>query len=79
MHRIDEQVRKSATKRGKLNVYIFKNELNLYLTVCDKTMSLGLFKNDGSFDQNRILISRAEKSLDWADELFEHVKGQVKK
>jgi len=77
MFRVDEQVRKNAIKRRSLKVYIFKNDLNLYLTVCDKTMSLGLFKNDGSFDQNRILISEAAKSLEWANELFEHVKKEV--
>ena len=40
-------------------------------------MSLGLFKNDGSFDQNRILISKDEKSYEWAKELFEYVKDRV--
>ena len=40
-------------------------------------MSLGLFKNDGSFDQNRILISENEKSLFWANNLFETLLQQV--
>jgi predicted transcriptional regulator len=40
-------------------------------------MALGLFKNDGSFDQNRILISSNEKSNKWAEKLFEHVRKQV--
>ena len=76
--RVNPNVRKIAIKENKLKVYVFNDDLNLYLTVCDNSMSLGLFKNDGSFDQNRILISKAEKSLEWADELFEHVKKQVK-
>ena len=41
-------------------------------------MSLGLFKTDGSFDQNRILVSNNDSSSKWALELFEHVKKQVK-
>ena len=78
MFRVNEKVRKDALTNGKLKVYVFKKELNLYLTICDETMSLGLFKNDGSFDQNRILISDSPKSHKWANELFEHVKKEVR-
>ena len=76
--RIDEKVRKRAIKKGNLKVYAFRKDLNLYLTVCDESMSLGLFKNDGSFDQNRILIANDSKSCKWAQDLFEQVKSQVK-
>lgn len=69
----------NAKKDGQLKFYKFKNDLELYLTICDKNISLGLFKNDGSFDQNRILISDNQKSNIWAVELFEHVKEQVTK
>ncbi|WP_405293872.1 helix-turn-helix transcriptional regulator [Methanobrevibacter sp.] len=77
MFRVNENLRKDAAAKGNLKVYIFKKELNLYLTICDGSMSLGLFKNDGSFDQNRILISNSKKSRNWASELFEHVKKEV--
>ena len=79
LFRVNNEVRKNAIKEGKLKVYIFKKELNLYLTACDESMSLGLFKNDGSFDQNRILVSNDPQSNRWACELFEHVKTQVRK
>jgi predicted transcriptional regulator len=75
---INEKIRRKSVKKGKLKVYDFKNDLNLYLALCDENISLGLFKNDGSFDQNRILISNNSKSYLWAMELFEHVKKQVK-
>ncbi len=74
---IDEKIRKEAAKNGKLHVYSIKNDIQLYLTICDETMSLGLFKNDGSFDQNRILISNSDSSKYWAENLFEHVKNSV--
>ena len=77
--RIDERTRKKAIRQGKLRAYNFKNDLNIYLTLCDKNISLGLFKNDGSFDQNRILISNNSKSYTWASELFKHIKKQVAK
>ena len=75
--RIDGKVRRAAIKERKLKVYKFKQDLNLYLSICDENMALGLFKNDGSFDQNRILISSNEKSNKWAEKLFEHVRKQV--
>lgn len=74
---IDEKIRKDAIKNEKLKIHSVKDNLNLYLTICDETMSLGLFKNDGSFDQNRVLISNNQKSHDWAEELFQNIKGRM--
>lgn len=78
MSRVDEDVRKMAIRHKKLKVYSFRSDLNLYLTICDESMSLGLFKNDGSFDQNRVLVSNDKQSYHWAEELFNHVKKQVR-
>ena len=74
---IDDKLKKDAINGGRLIVYTVTDDLDLYLTVCDEKMSLGLFKNDGSFDQNRILISDDKKSHEWANELFKHVKHRV--
>lgn len=74
---ISNNVRKKATKDKKLKVYTTEDDLKLYLTLCDGTMSLGLFKNDGSFDQNRLLISESKEAQFWAENLFESVKQQV--
>ena len=74
---ISNNVRKKATKDKKLKVYTTEDDLKLYLTLCDRTMSLGLFKNDGSFDQNRLLISKSKEAQLWAENLFESVKQQV--
>lgn len=79
LSRMDLKTRQIAKRNGRLNVYEFKNDLNIYLTICDGNISLGLFKSDGSFDQNRILISDNQKSNLWAHELFAHVKEQVMK
>jgi len=75
--RIDRKTRKNAMKNRNLKIYLTKKDLNLYLSITDATISLGLFKNDGSFDQNRILISKNQKSLKWGNDLFEHVKTEV--
>lgn len=74
---IDAEVRKKAAKNGNLKVYTTKGDLKVYLTLCDNTMSLGLFKNDGSFDQNRLLISESEESQFWAKNLFESIKQEA--
>jgi predicted transcriptional regulator len=78
MFRVNDSVRRQSLRNKKLNVHSFKDELNLYLTICDENMSLGLFKNDGSFDQNRVLVSSDKQSYNWAQDLFNHVKKQVK-
>lgn len=57
------------------NLSSFKKEDNLLLIVTDKVMILGLFKEDGSFDQNRLLISKNSNSLKWAVNLFENFKN----
>ncbi len=77
MYPINNKIKKDAINQGRLIVYTVTNDLNLYLTICDEKMSLGLFKSDGSFDQNRILVSDDEKSHEWAEELFKHVKHVV--
>lgn len=77
MSQINEKIRRTALKEKRLRIIPAKNELKLYLTICDESMSLGLFKNDGSFDQNRIVISENEKSIKWALNLFESVKEEV--
>ena len=74
---IDERLKRDARNKGNLKIYPVGTDLNLYLTICDGNMSLGLFKNDGSFDQNRILIAKDKKSFKWAENLFKHIKSVV--
>lgn len=74
---IDTKIRRESMKNGNLKVYATDQEISLYLTLCDNSMSLGLFKTDGSFDQNRILISNNEKSQNWASDLFNYTKKNV--
>jgi predicted transcriptional regulator len=49
------------------------DEINYILLLCsDKKMILGLFKDDTTFDKNRLLISTHDSSIKWANELFDH-------
>lgn len=74
---INTKIRKNAIKKGRIKIYPVRNDLEIYLTICEESMSLGLFKNDGSFDQNRILVCDSEKSHEWAEDLFETIKRDV--
>ena len=65
---------KSKIKR----LTVFNRENNFLLIVTDKMMVLGLFSNDGYFDQNRILTSKNEDSLKWANNLYENFKKENK-
>lgn len=42
-------------------------------------MGLGLFKTDGSFDQNRILLSENKNAIKWGEKLFKNIKEQYTK
>ena len=57
------------------NLASFKKEDNFLLIVTDKVMILGLFKEDGNFDQNRLLTSKNSNSLKWANNLFKNFKN----
>ncbi len=75
--KIDVKIMKKSSKTKKLKIYPVNDDLQVYLTICDESISLGLFKDDGSFDQNRILICESEESQKWARNLFETIKCDV--
>ena len=74
---INPQLKNKCIKNGSLKIHLLKENLDIYLLICDETMNLGLFKNDGSYDQNRILNSNTHDSLIWANSLFENIKSSV--
>lgn len=74
---IDGDLRKKCIRNKKLKIHTVKDDLEIYLTICDNEMSLGLFKNDNSFDQNRILISSNKKAIKWAERLFKQIKENL--
>lgn len=55
------------------------NEMDSFLLiVTDSVMILGLFMENGFFDQNRLLTSKNEESLEWANRLFKNFKKKNK-
>ncbi len=74
---MDRKIYQETLKNGNLKILPVKKELYIYLAICDESMSMGLFKNDESFDQNRILISYNEKAIKWGLNLFNDVKSRI--
>ena len=74
---INSKIKQQASAQERLTIYPVDEDLKVYLTICDESISFGLFKNDKSFDQNRILICNSDKSKNWAGELFKNIKHDV--
>ena len=54
-------------------------EYNSFLFIAtNDVMILGLFFENGKFDQNRLLTSKNEYCLEWANNLFEEFKKENK-
>lgn len=62
-----------------IDLATFNNDYNFLLVVTDKIMILGLFREDGNFDQNRIITSKKEDSVKWGENLFENFKNKISK
>ena len=56
----------------------FSSEKTFLLIITNESMILGLFKEDGSFDQNRLLTSKNIDSINWANNLYENFKIENK-
>lgn len=59
-------------------LFPFKMKNNFLLIVTDKMMVFGLFKENGHFDQNRLLTSRNGDAIKWANNLFKNFKKRNK-
>lgn len=76
---IDKKNMKKLIKNKKIKIYTTKIPIGLYLIVDEDYMGLGLFKTDGSFDQNRILLSENKNAIKWGEKLFKNITEQYTK
>ena len=60
------------------NLSFFNGEKTFLLIITNELMILGLFKEDGYFEQNRLLTSKNSDSIKWANNLFENFKIENK-
>lgn len=66
-------------ENDNVDLTAFNIENAFLLVVTDKVMILGLFKEDGNFDQNRIITSKKEECIKWGENLFENFKNKINK
>lgn len=67
---LGKDVVKSGFKKGNLIIKSLKIDAEIALAVSNEFVSLGLFKSDGSYDQNRLLVSNEPEAMDWAQKIF---------
>ncbi len=60
------------------NLSCFSGEKTFLLIITNELMILGLFKEEGYFDQNRLLTSKNSDSIRWANNLYENFKIENK-
>lgn len=60
------------------NLSFFSGEKAFLLIITNESMILGLFKEDGYFDQNRLLTSKNSDSIKWANNLYKNFKSKNK-
>lgn len=65
-------------KSGIEDLSPFDEVDSFLLIVTDNVMILGLFMENGFFDQNRLLTSKNEESIEWANRLFKNFKKRNK-
>ena len=66
-------------ENDNVDLTAFNIENAFLLVVTDKVMILGLFKEDGNFDQNRIITSKKDECIKWGENLFENFKNNINK
>lgn len=64
--------------KSNLRINFFNgDEAAPFLLICtDEKVILGFFKDDGTYDQNRILTSEDNECIYWGNELFENFKKE---
>lgn len=55
-----------------VNIYVLKNPVDIYLTICENFMTMNLFFKDGHFDDSQLLIDESENGIQWGEDLFGH-------
>lgn len=67
---LNSEILKIAIDKGNIKIKSVKNDVKIALTVANNFMTLGLFKLDETYDQNRILVSNEKLAIEWGKNLF---------
>ena len=67
---IGRDVVKKGLADGNFSLKYLEEDIKIALAISNKFVSVGLFKMDGTYDQNRLLLSDKQKAIDWGLNLF---------
>ena len=67
---IGKDVVKKGLAEGNFSLKYLDEDIKIALAISNRFVSVGLFKTDGTYDQNRLLLSDKEKAIVWGLNLF---------
>ena len=67
---IGKDVVKQGIYEGNLSIKYLNEDIKIALAISNEFVSVGLFKLDGTYDQNRLLLSNKRKAINWGLAIF---------
>lgn len=67
---IGKDVVKRGIEEGNFSMKYLNENIKISLAISNEFVSVGLFKLDGTYDQNRLLLSDRKKAIQWGLDLF---------
>lgn len=65
-------------KNNSLKIWELSKEFKLFLSSCNNFLSLGLFSDDGYYDDSIMLLDNTKEGINWGLEVFEYYKEYSK-
>lgn len=65
--------------REKVKFWVIPDDVRIAFTVTDKYLSLGLFHENGTYDNTKDLISDDHDAVTWGNQLFNYYRSQAEK
>jgi predicted transcriptional regulator len=65
--------------RDKVKFWVIPEDVKIAFTVTNKYLSLGLFHENGNYDNTKDLISDDQGAVAWGNQLFEYYRDQAQK
>ena len=66
-----KDVVKKGIQDGNFSIKYFNEDVKIALAISHEFVTVGLFKLDGTYDQNRLLLSNRKKAISWGLTIFD--------
>ena len=67
---IGNDVVKKGIYDGNFSIKYLEEDIKIALAISNEFLTVGLFKLDGTYDQNRLLLSNRKKAINWGLAIF---------